>query len=378
MKIIGLIAEYNPFHNGHLYQINKIKELYPDSLIIAVISTNFTERGDISIINKWDKTKICLEYGIDLVIELPTLYATQSADMFSYGAIKILNSLGIDTLVFGTESDNIDDLVLMANTALNDKRYDKLVKKYLDTGVNYPTAKSKALYDITGKDISKPNDILALAYIKEIIKNKYAITPISIKRTNEYHGKKIDSNIISANLIREMLNRNEDISLFVPRITYQSIIKNINLDNAYSYLLYNVINNKDKLNSFLMVDEGIENRILSNIHEANDWNSLIMKIKTKRYTYNKINRMLLHILLNIYKDDNNGEIYIRILGFNNKGQNYLNKIKKEIDVPIFTSYKPNQLSVFDIEFKSTFIYALIINDLSLIKKEYQSIPIIKN
>ena len=155
MKIIGIIAEYNPFHNGHIYQINKIKEMYPDSLIIAIISTNFTERGDISVINKWDKAKICLEYGIDLVIELPTLYATQSADMFAYGAINILNNLRIDTLVFGTESDNLDDLILMANTALNDKRYDELVKKYLDMGNNYPTAKSKALFDITNKKIDK-------------------------------------------------------------------------------------------------------------------------------------------------------------------------------------------------------------------------------
>ena len=377
MKIIGIIAEYNPFHNGHIYQINKIKEMYPDSLIIAIISTNFTERGDISVINKWDKAKICLEYGIDLVIELPTLYATQSADMFAYGAINILNNLRIDTLVFGTESDNLDDLILMANTALNDKRYDELVKKYLDMGNNYPTAKSKALFDITNKKIDKPNDLLALSYIKEIIKNDYAITPVSIKRTNEYHGRDINSRIISANLIREILNKHEDISLYVPKMTNEYIIKNINLDNAYSYLLYNIINNKDILNKYLTVDEGIENRLLNEIYKVNDWNSLVMKIKTKRYTYNKINRMLLHILLNIYKEDNNNEIYIRILGFNNKGQNYLNKIKKEIKIPVFTNYKPKLLNVFDIEYRSTFIYAIIVNDLSLIEKEYKSIPIIK-
>lgn len=376
MRIIGIIAEYNPFHLGHLYQINKIKLMYPDSLIIAIVSTNFTERGNISVLNKWDKTKICLEYGIDLVVELPTLYATQAADMFAYGAINILHNLKIDTLVFGTESDNIDDLVMMAQVQLFDSRYNELVKKYLDMGVNYPTAMSKAIFDITHKSIEKPNDLLALSYIKEIIKNKYNITPVSIKRTNEYHGKNIDSNIIGANLIREMLADNKDVTLYVPKLTNDYIIRNINMNNAYNYLLYDIINNKDKLSEYLTVDEGIDNRLLNNIYKSKDWDSLVMKIKTKRYTYNKINRMLLHILLNIYKSDNDYKTYIRILGFNGKGQSYLNKIKKEINIPIFTNYKPNILNVFDIEFRSTFIYALIVNDLSLIDKEYTNTPVI--
>jgi len=376
MRIIGLIAEYNPFHLGHLYQINKIKEIYPDSLIIAIISTNFTERGDISILNKWDKTKICLEYGIDLVVELPTLYATQAADMFAYGAINILYNLKIDTLVFGTECDNIEDLVTMAKIQLDNKKYDELVKKYLDAGLNYPTAMAKAIYDISNKKIEKPNDLLALSYIKEIIKNKYEIAPISIKRTNEYHSKNSDSNIISANLIRKMLMEKKDISSYVPKMTNDYINRDISMNMAYSYLLYNVINCKDKLAEYLTVDEGIENRLLKNICNAKDWDSLALNIKTKRYTYNKINRMLLHILLNIRKTDNDYNTYIRILGFNKNGRKYLNKIKKEINIPLFTNYKPNTLNVFDIEFRSTFIYALIVNDFSLIDKEYENKPII--
>ena len=188
MKTIGVIAEYNPFHLGHLYQIQKIRELYPDSVIIAIVSTNFTERGEISLLNKWDKAKICLEYGIDLVVELPTLYAIQSADIFAYGALKILNSFHIDTLVFGTESDNVRELWELANTQINNQEYDLLVKNYLNEGINYPTATSKALFRLTNIKIDKPNDLLALSYIKEIIKNNYAITPVSIKRTNDYHG----------------------------------------------------------------------------------------------------------------------------------------------------------------------------------------------
>ena len=377
MKTIGIIAEYNPFHLGHLYQINKVKEMYPDSTIIAIISTNFTERGEISILNKWDKAKICLECGIDLVIELPTLYAIQSADIFAFGALKILNSLHIDTLIFGTECDNIDNLIKLAHIQINNKEYDKLVQDYLDKGINYPTATSKALADLSNIKIDKPNDLLALSYIKEIIKNNYPITPISIKRTNDYHGKEINSNIINASLIRKLLNENKDITKYVPSITLKYINNDITIDKAYNYLLYNIINNNTHLNEYLMVDEGIENRILKSINKSHNFNDLIMNIKTKRYTYNKINRMLIAILLNIKKEDNFKDTYIRILGFNTTGKNYLNKIKKNINIPIYTNYKPNLSNTFDIEYRSTFIYSLITNNLSLIEKEYKNKPIIK-
>ena len=166
MKIIGLICEYNPFHNGHIYQINKIKELYPDSLIIAIVGTNFTLRGDISIINKWNKTKVALSNNIDIVLELPTLYATQSADIFAYGALSILNKFKIDTLIFGSETNDIELLKKLANQEINNEKYNELVKEYINTGINYPTAMSKALYDITNIKIDKPNDLLGLSYIK--------------------------------------------------------------------------------------------------------------------------------------------------------------------------------------------------------------------
>ena len=168
MKIIGIIAEYNPFHLGHLYQIKKVKEKYPDSIVIVVISSSFTQRGDISLLNKWDKTKIALDNGIDLVIELPFVYATQSSDIFAKGAIEILNNLKIDTLIFGTERDNIKDLELLADIQINNKEYQKKVKEYLNKGSNYATATNKALEDITNIKVDTPNDLLALSYIKQI------------------------------------------------------------------------------------------------------------------------------------------------------------------------------------------------------------------
>ena len=385
MKIIGLIAEYNPFHLGHLYQINKIKEMYPESIIIAIISTNFTQRGDISILNKWNKTKICLDNNIDIVLELPTLYATQSADIFASAALKILNEFKIDTLVFGSETNDISSLYNLANIQLNDNNYDNIVKKYLDKGINYPTAMNKALNELTNQDVNKPNDLLGLSYIKEIIKNNYNIEAISIKRTNDYHQEKlitknqnniINQNIISANLIRKLHLNNEDITPYIKENTKNYLYSNLSIEKAYNLLKYKIITDKN-LNKYLTVDEGIENRLLKYLPKSSTWEELVMNIKTKRYTYNKINRMLIHILLGITKEDNNQETYIRILGFNNKGRNYLNKIKKEINLPIYTSYKNNLSNTFDIEFKSTYIYSIITNDQTLITREYQNKPIIK-
>ena len=216
--IIGIICEYNPFTYGHLYHLNKIKELYPDSTIILVMSGNITQRGDLSILDKWDKTDISLYYGIDLVIELPFIYACNSSDIFTKGSIKILNELKVNKIIFGSELNDINILKKLANVQFNNN-YNNLVKEYLNKGLNYPTSCGKALYDITGININKPNDILGLCYIKEILINNYNIEPISIKRTNDYHSLNLDNEITSATSIRNALKKNEDISKYVPSIT---------------------------------------------------------------------------------------------------------------------------------------------------------------
>lgn len=376
MKIIGIIAEYNPFHLGHLYQINKIKEIYPDSIIIAIISTNFTQRGDISIINKWNKTKICLDNNIDIVLELPYTYATQSADIFANGALKILNSMHIDTLVFGTEKDNINELIKLAKIQIDNKEYDNIVKNYLSKGLNYPTAMSKALENISNIKIDKPNDLLALSYIKEIIKNNYNITPISIKRTIDYHSSDIVNNITSASNIRTLIQENKDITNYIPTYPINYIEDKLNLNYAYPYLKYSIIKNINSLDKYLTIEEGIENRIKKYIYECNNWQSLVMKIKTKRYTYNKINRMLTHILLGYTKEENKEkDCYTRVLGFNQRGRKYLNTIKKQTN--IIYGYKKNLSNSLDIEFRSTCIYALITNNTKLIDLEFKNKPIIK-
>ena len=376
MKIIGIIAEYNPFHNGHIYQINKIKELYPESIIIAIIGTCFTERGDISIINKWNKTKICLENKIDIVLELPTAYSIQSADIFAEYSIKILNEFKIDYLSFGTETNNIDLFQKLAQIQLNNINYQKDVKSLLNEGINYPTAMSKALEKYSDIKINKPNDILALSYIKEIIKNNYNIKPLNILRKDNYHQLNDKSNIVSANQIRNDLINKKNISKYIPKNELNLLYKNISLNNLLPYLKYKIYEDNE-IDKIHYISEGIDKRLIKEINNINTWEELTNKIKNKRHTYNRINRSLIHILLNIKEDITKEIPYIKILGFNKKGQSYINKIKKEIKLPIYYKYKPNINKIYDIENKTTKIYSLIVNDKELIDKEYKNNPIIK-
>ena len=377
MQRIGLIAEYNPIHNGHIYQIKEIKRLYPDSIIILITNSYFTQRGDISIINKWDKTKIALDNNIDLVIELPFPYATQSADIFAKGALKILNFLQIDTLIFGSESNDINKLKKLASTQLNNKKYDEKVKTYLNQGINYPTAMSNSLKDILGYTTSSPNDLLGISYIKEIIRNNYKINTVSIKRTIDYHSKIASKKIASATLIRTLIREKKDITNYIPKYQTDYFYQNLSLESYFPYIKYKIITSKN-LAIYKTVDEGIENRINKVINSVNSWKELVEKIKNKRYTYNKINRMLIHILTNFTKDEsNNLNIdYIRVLGFSQKGRLYLNQIKKDLKVPLITNYKPNLSPLLDIEFRVVKIYSLPLNK-NIIEKEYKQPPIYK-
>ena len=344
---IGIICEYNPFHNGHLYHLDRIKNLYPDSNIILVMSGNITQRGDISIVDKWDKTSIALKYGVDLVIELPFIYACNSSDKFAYGAIKILKELSVDKIVFGSEINDIDVLKNLASIQINNKEYDILVKGYLSNGFNYPTACGKALFDLTNININTPNDILGLGYIKEIMLQNAPIEPVCIKRTNDYHSTSLNSDIVSATSIREAIKNKKNISNYVPSETLKYLNDIKYLDDYFNYIKYHIIS--CDISNIYEMNEEIRNRIYKYINVSNNLDELICNIKSKNYTYNRIRRLMVYILFNITNDDyNNFKDYIRILGFNKNGKKHLNEIKKNIEIPIITNYSnSNNLLTLD-------------------------------
>ncbi len=379
---IGIICEYSPFHNGHLYHLEKIKEMYPNSTIVLVMSSLFMQRGDVSIIGKWEKTDIALKYGVDVVIELPFVFSSQGADIFAKGAIEILKNMNIDCLVFGSETNDIEKLESIAKVQINNKGFDNKVKENMEKGNNYPTALSNSIKDILGYTVENPNDLLAISYIKEIIKQKTNIKPISIKRTNDFHSKKITGKITSATSIREALKKKKNVKKYVPSLTYNYLKKDVHLiEDYYDLLKYKIISEIDNLSIYQTVDEGLDSRIKKYIYESNTLEELINNIKTKRYTYNKISRMLIHILCSFTKEEASKykeSEYIRVLGFNNKGKDLLNKVKKTSKLPIITGYSNIKSEILNIELRVSNIYYLTSkNKTTLMKREYMSSPIIR-
>ena len=308
--IVGIIAEYNPFHNGHLYHIEKVKEMFPDSPIILVLGGNFTERGDISILDKWEKTAtaIAIKNGIDIVVELPFPFSCASADIFAKGSIDILNHLRVTDLVFGSESDDIEGIKKLVETELSNPDFDNLVQVYLRMGYNYPTSLSKALEDITGDCFKLPNDILGISYVKTISSNNYKITPHTIKRTNDYHSKELDNmsirSISSATSIREALLNNKDIKDSVPSITYSYLKdkKIPKLDDYFNLLKYKIISCND-LTIYNLVDSGIATKLKKEILNSYSFDELINKVKSKNLTYSRLSRTLIYILCDYTKED---------------------------------------------------------------------------
>lgn len=355
MEKVGIIAEYNPFHNGHIYHLNKVKELFPNSIYILILIGNFTQRADASIINKWDKTKIALEYGYDLVIELPYNIATSSANLYAKGAIDILNILNCNYLVFGSESNDIELFKKIVNIT-NNNNYDIKIKKYLKEGYSYPKSLGLALNELSNINIYKPNDVLALEYVRNIINSKSKIIPISIKRTNEYDDNKIINNIASASFIRKNINNNI-IKDLIPSISYK-YIKKINYDDYFKFIKYKIISCNDLIN-ILDMDDTILNRLKKQIHKSNNLNELILNTKTKKYTYNKIKRILLHILTDTKKDYNTNINYIRVLGFTSKGSKVLKEVKKLTNIPIITKYKKEYDYLFKDDIKASMLYSLL-------------------
>ena len=365
MNVIGIIAEYNPFHNGHVYQLKKAKEIFPDSIIIVILNGNFTQRGDVCVINNWDKAKILLDNKEDLVIELPIFSGINNADLFAKGALTILNELKIDTLVFGIERDNIDELK-EAIKIKNSNEYNKLVKEFLDKGYSYPKASFDAIEKIGNIKINSPNDILALSYIEEITNNKYNITPYGITRTNDYHSKEVDE-ISNASAIRNAIKNNVNINKYVPNDTLKYINK-IFIDDYFDLLKYKIIST-DNLTIYHDVKEGIDKRIKKYIFESSTLEELISKVKTRRYTYNRIKRILLYILLDI-KKDTKVKNYIRPLGFNKNGSKYLKSIKDKLTLPLVSNYSSNK-DLLSLEFKANSIYSLKMkNKFECIKNEF--------
>lgn len=322
MKAVGIICEYNPFHNGHLYHIEKVKEMYPDAVIVLVLGGYFLERGEVSVMSKWNKTGLALKYGVDLVVELPVLYGTNAGDYFAYYALKILNECKIDVLVFGSECDDVDLLTNVAQLQ-SDVQFNEKVKEELKKGTNYPSSLAGVL-----EVKLESNDLLGVSYIKAIQAINPNIEARTIKRTNKFNDIESDEFIVSAQNIRKKLLDGTPIDGYVPNYDL-SLVNEVDMDKMFEYLRFRIITEKN-LEKYLGVDEGLENKLKSSINDVDSYEKLLDAIKSKRYTTSRLRRMLIHVLLGIEKSDMEAEYeQYRILGFNSKGKAYLKTIDSE-------------------------------------------------
>ena len=367
MKVLGIIAEYNPFHNGLRYHIEEAKKITNADFVIVVMSGNFTQTGNIAIYDKFTRAKLATEYGVDLVIELPTIYANSSAESFAYGAVSILHNLGIvDYICFGSETDNIETLSKISKIInSNNVQINSKIKEILKTGVSYPVARENALKEfLTTEEIDildKSNNILGIEYLRSLDKLNSNITPICIKREssdfNEIMLNENSDRYTSATSIRNMIYQNKIdlVEKYVPALTYTTIV-NTNAsfnDKLYRILKYKILTTSlEELRNISEVTEGLENKIKSEITHSLSYDDYINNLKSKRYTMTKIKRMLNNILLDITKDDlkyikENNITYAHILSLGYKGKDLLSKISNNSNIKLITKINENTLNELD-------------------------------
>lgn len=362
MKVVGLITEYNPFHYGHQLHIEEAKRIANADYVIVVMSGNFVQRGNPALMDKYLRTQIALEQGADVVIELPTCFATASAETFALGAISILDRIGIvDSLCFGSEWGDIEKLSFIADTLLNEPvEFKTLLAKLLKSGITYPAARSQALIDCYKLDdnnitklLNSPNNILGIEYIKAIHSLDSKIIPYTIKRQSTgYHDPSLDSKISSASAIRLSIHNDNPLSSIQPNVpenVYEILEKHYNktlpiFEDDFSILLQYklLLETFDSLNNYQDVSFELSKRIDRLKKKTNSFSNLSLEVKTKQVTLTRVNRSLLHILLNMKKADfndfkkNGYSQYARLLGFRKDASKLIRKMKDMNNIPIIT------------------------------------------
>lgn len=406
MKAVGLVTEYNPFHNGHLYHLNKAMELTGADISVAVMSGDFVQRGEPAVLDKYTRTSMALNSGVNLVAELPVNYAVSSAESFAAGALKVLDYIKADSIAFGSESGDIERLSKLAHILCdNEDTLYKEISKYTANGISYAAARQKVVEKLTDKDtaamLTSSNNILAVEYLKAIIKNNYAIKPYTVQRQGDSYNdtdirseyasatalrenlkngmnKCIDSDCVAGYTIDTIMEENNDINNIINNINISRYIpvkaglilssntnyvypdditevlftrlldilfasnydKNVFIENVMQYPdVSKEIAGRLYKSAMDMITRTVPQRSESKDNWAFSFGSLCEHIKTKEVPLSRIKRALVRITLGLDKkrmEKYANEPYIRVLGFDKKGQEYLSYIRKTVEVPLIT------------------------------------------
>ncbi len=401
MKTVAIVAEFNPFHNGHKYIIEKAKELTGADRCLIMMSGDFVQRGAPAIIDKFSRTKMALSCGADMILELPVYYSTGSAEFFAMGAVSILERLGvIDYLCFGSECGDIDLLKRAADIVLSEPaEYSKILTAHLKNGASYAASRDHALSHFIPSDVlSSPNNILAIEYIKALKRTNSAINPITIKRCGEDYNSDVLNEMASATAIRNMLFNGTSnlvdttLPIAIPEearnylLSYEYKLGN---ENALSDILNYKLLSEETIGftKYLDITEDFSNKICSNIDEFSNYKDFCLLLKSKDIAYSRISRCLLHILLGTTSSNmekytrNNYTAYARVLGMNKDASALARSIKRQNTIAFFTNLKdsknvltPLEKNLLEETLISSRIYNMIFKNKNI--NEYRIPPII--
>lgn len=408
MSVLGLIVEYNPFHLGHKYHLETAKKMTNSKYSVAIMSGSFVQRGEPAIIDKWSRAQMAVENGVDLVIELPYIYANKTAELFALGAIKTLNSLNIvDDLVFGSELGNIDPLSHIAQVILSQPpKYKSTLQKKLKEGLSFPKSREIALtdyfsYDLEldvniGQVLNSSNNILAIEYLKALESTGSKINPLTLTRIGSaYNDSRTDTSILSATAIRKLLVDKDynKLKLALPPASFEILKESsfLNTLEDYKNILFFLLRTKgpDYFKAFIDMENGLENRLVQKSLETGSISQLVNSVSGKRHSKTRIQRILIDILnefnyLSIDEIKNIDLPYARLLAFNQNGQKLLRQIKANSEIDLITNfqnyYKTSSglnRKILDTEIKATNIFYMTSKDLNNYNLDFYKKPYIK-
>ena len=400
MQAVGIVVEYNPFHNGHAHHVREAKRVTGADVVVAVMSGQFLQRGEPALVDKWHRTKMALASGVDVVLELPYVYSTAQANQFAYGAIYLLDAIGCKSFAFGSEQGSIEPFLNSYHLIEDHRnRYNAIIKEAITSGISYPQALQLAYKQLQQEhpksyiDLAQPNNILGFHYIEAVQQSQSSMLPVTIQRIEAGYYDDINekSTIASATGIRKAVfdgGTLEDVAQYMPHATsvqlqvwQQQFNQFASWKSFWPLLKYAILRHTpEQLTVYADVSEGLENALIKHAISSSSYEEFMTNLKSKRYTWTRLQRMITHIFTGITKQQLhafNAPSYLRILGMTAPGQAYISAHKKELTLPLISRVAAVKDPMLELDLRATMMYSLGMQQISQkkIDEDYKTPPI---